>query len=257
MKNRIAAEQKSIETALAEIPQQEKYVKIKFARLRKVCNIPPEASVLDIGTAQGTFLIACGRMGYKCFGVEPWGQARRAAKELSKMMSVNLEIFDGTAEKLPFGNSSFDVVHANSVMEHVVDINASLTEIYRVLKVGGVFWFNSASCMCPLQNEISGFPFFAWYPQALKLKILYWAKSQMPQLIGNTEFPAIHWFTPWKARRLLNEHGFSMVYDRWDLRQENEGGCLCNAILPVIKSSMLTKIAADVLMPGCSYAAIK
>ncbi len=42
-------------------------------------------------------------------------------------------------KKLPFANDSFDVIIANSVLEHVVDIDTAISEIYRVLKPNGLF----------------------------------------------------------------------------------------------------------------------
>src|SRR5262249_48133121 len=162
----------------------------------------------------------------------------------------------GAAEDIPFDDEFFDIVHANSVIEHVADLDAALSEIFRVLKPGGVFWFSSGSSLCPRQNEISGFPLFGWYPNTLKLKIMHWTKEHKPELIGFTEFPAVNWFTPWKANRLLKNHGFRKVYDRWEIRGENEGGNIYKYMLKFIRVSRVTKFAADVLVLGCSYAAI-
>jgi hypothetical protein len=84
-----------------------------------------------------------------------------------------------------------------------------------------------------------------------------WAKRSRPELIAHTSQPAYHWFTPWKARRLLREAGFTRVLDRWDLRLPDEGGRRYRAALAVIRSSAVTKTIADVIVPTCSYAAIK
>jgi hypothetical protein len=53
---------------------------------------------------------------------------------------------------------------------------------------------------------------------------MHWVKDTKPHLVGYTRTPAINWLTPWKARALLQKHGFKQVYDRWNLRGENEGG---------------------------------
>ena len=67
----------------------------------------------------------------------------------------------------------------------------------------------------------------------------------------------LHWFTPWKARRMLRAEGFKAVYDRWDLRGEDEGGEAYRLALRLIRSGRLAKLAADVVVPECSYAATK
>ncbi len=252
-----ASEQKTIDEIITKMPQNIRYAKSKFQRLRRIVDFPDDASVLDIGAAHGVFVAVCQMLGYRSYGIEPWDDARSNAEHLSKYLSTPINIYKASSEDLPFNEGSFDIVHANVVLEHVLDLDATLAEIFRVLKPGGVFWFSSTSSMCPFQEEISGFPLFGWYPNSLKLKIMYWAKEHKPELIGNTEFPAIHWFTPWKANRVLKNHGFRKVYDRWDMRGENEGGNMYKFILKLIRMSKVNKVIADVLMGGCSYAAIK
>jgi len=172
-------------------------------------------------------------------------------------LGIPIHIVGGKAESLPYGPDTFDVIHAANVIEHVLDVEEVFKETYRILKPGGVFWFNSASAMCPIQQEIRGFPLFGWYPDSLKRRIMNWVKDNKPQLVGNTRTPAINWFTTSKACALLQKHGFRRVYDRWDLRGENEAGRLYRSALRVIRATKFSKALADVFVPGCSYAATK
>ena len=41
------------------------------------------------------------------------------------------------AQSIPYEDDNFDVVHASSVIEHVLDVEKSFQEIFRVLKPGG------------------------------------------------------------------------------------------------------------------------
>ena len=227
-----------------------------IARLRNLRSLD-SVRILDIGAAQGLFLIACAQKGYDVIGVEPNAGARDVAQTLAAEHGVNVQLVDGVAEKLPLPDESVDVVHAKSVIEHVDDADQAFREAYRVLRPGGVFWFNTASSMSPLQEEIRGFPAFGWYPDPLKRRVMDWAIAHKPELIGHTTRPAYHWFTPWKARRMLKNAGFSAVFDRWDLRRPNEGAAMHQRLLGVVRSSFVTKFIADVIVPGCSYAAIK
>jgi len=163
---------------------------------------------------------------------------------------------EGAAEAIPLGDASVDVVHARSVIEHVVNAQRSFEEAFRVLRPGGVFWFGTASSMCPRQDEIFGFPLFSWYPDPLKRRVMQWCNANRPELIGHG-VPAMHWFTPWKARRMLRKAGFSKVYDRWDLRLPSEGGRSYRLALRAIRQVPGARIAADVIVAGCSYAAVK
>jgi ubiquinone/menaquinone biosynthesis C-methylase UbiE len=160
------------------------------------------------------------------------------------------------AEKLPFADNSFDAVIADSVMEHVKDVECVMSEVFRVLKKDGVFYFSTASAMYPKQSEIRFFPFFGWYPQKMKVKIMNWAVKKKPSLVGYTVAPAINWFTPWKAERMLKNVGFKKVYGTWDVLREEEVGRK-KTILKFIRLHIFTKLVADVFVPGCLYIAIK
>lgn len=257
MAERKATEQRIFEECVNELPLKIKYAKAGLRRLRNIADFRDDADILDIGAAQGVFVAACQKLGFHASGIEPWAEARVNATRLSEDLHIPLNIVDGVAEKIPFNNETFDIIHANSVMEHVLDLDLALSEIFRVLRPGGIFWFSSASSMSPRQYEISGFPLFPWYPNPLKIKIMHWAKTYKPKLIGFTETPAIHWFTPWKAQRILKKHGFRKVYDRWDVKGEDEVGPIYRLLLKVIRLNSLTKVVADIFRPGCSYIALK
>jgi SAM-dependent methyltransferase len=146
---------------------------------------------------------------------------------------------------------------ATSVIEHVEDLQASLAEVHRVLRPGGIFWFNAASSMCPAQEELGRFPLFGWYPDRLKRRIMIWAKDHAPELVGHTRAPAMNWFTPGKARRELAGAGFVEVWDRWELRRLDEESGLRRLLFQLCRSSSILKLAGDVLVSGCSFAARK
>lgn len=252
-----ATEKRSIEEVVSDFPITWAWAEAVFARLGRIADVPSGARVLDVGAAAGGFVITATQLGYHCSGVEPFPEARQRAAELSQRLGIAIDIVDGRAEAIPFDESTFDIVHASSVMEHVADLDRAIAEVHRVLKPGGIFWFNSTSALCPAQDEIRGFPLFGWYPNPLKRRIMLWALDHKPHLIGDTDTPAMHWFTPWMARRLLRRHGFGRIYDRWDLRGLNEGGGAYRAALKVIRTTSATKLLADLFVSGSSYAAIK
>ncbi|TAM62526.1 SAM-dependent methyltransferase [bacterium] len=253
----LATEQRPLDVVLSLVPEAQRAARAMLGRIARIALLEPGSSIVDVGASQGLFVAACARMGYRAVGVEPWSDARAMAYEVAAHEGLVVEMLDGCAEALPLQSESIDVVRANSVIEHVTDVDAAFAEAFRVLKPGGVFWFATASSLCPRQGEIRGFPAFGWYPDPLKRHIMIWAKERRPDLIGGTAFPALHWFTPAKARRLLWRAGFVRVYDRWDLRLPSEGGRLYKLLLLAIRSSSLTKLLADLLVPCCSFAAIK
>lgn len=257
MPYQIASERLSFDETLERFPLHKKWAETKIARLKRITDIPQGAKILDIGAGTGIFLAACAGLGYRCEGIEPYREARLNAARLAGKMGVSVRITEASAEEIPFEDRTFDVVHASSVIEHVPDPEKAFKEIYRVLKPGGAFWFNAASSMCPAQNEIRAFPLFGWYPDELKRRIINWAKTRKPRLVGCTDTPAVNWFTTKRARALLERHGFRRVYDRWDLRMECEGGRIYALALRGIRASRVLRMLADVIIPDCGFAAIK
>ena len=52
----------------------------------------------------------------------------------------NISVKTIDIEKIPFGNETFDIVIANSMLYHVKDIDLALSEVKRVLKKDGLFY---------------------------------------------------------------------------------------------------------------------
>lgn len=92
-----------------------------------------EGSILDIGCATGIFLNEMRKIGWKCQGVEPDLTAVKYAKE-----RFGLDVFHGFLEDAKLPSNTYDVVTLWDVLEHVYDLNSTVSEIIRVLKPGGV-----------------------------------------------------------------------------------------------------------------------
>jgi len=91
------------------------------------------ASLLDLGCGDGssTMLVAERIGASKVYGIDLDEESIRSARErgvLAYRSDLN--------GKFPFENESLDVVFANQVIEHLIDIDNFVSEIYRVLKGG-------------------------------------------------------------------------------------------------------------------------
>jgi SAM-dependent methyltransferase len=109
--------------------------------------IPPAgASVLDIGSGVGSFVVACRKRGFHAFGIEPdrIGQGGRISSiQIARRRLENQVFAVGVGESLPFADRSFDLITLNQVMEHVAEQAAVLREALRVLKEGGAIYIAS------------------------------------------------------------------------------------------------------------------
>ena len=257
LKKHFATENRSLEWCLKEYPRIEKDATELIKSIKSKVSLDSNPRILEIGAAQGLFMIALKRLGYDCDGIEPLNQAHRVCRRLEHKFDQKVNLTKGVAETLYFKEGSFDVVIGRCVIERVKDVRKVLSEVYSVLKPGGCFYFLTASALCPKQNEIRFFPFFSWYPLIIKRQIMKWALKHKPSLIGYTHTPAVNWFTPWKAEKLLKAAGFKKTYDHWDLLTETNYGKIKRNLLKLIRSNKFLRVLADFRTPFCRYLAIK
>lgn len=96
-----------------------------------------EHPILDIGCGDGHFAAAVFRGGVDV-GIDV---TRAIVSEAARHGPYrHLAVADGTC--LPFANTSFRTVVSNCVIEHILDIEALISEVARILRPGGRFVFS-------------------------------------------------------------------------------------------------------------------
>jgi len=101
--------------------------------------------VLDIGSGTGFPLLEIAqRLGKTSvvYGIDPWQEVlNRAQLKISSYGIKNACLINGYAERLPFGNSFFDVIVSNNGINNVEDLNKTISECSRTGKKGAQFLF--------------------------------------------------------------------------------------------------------------------
>lgn len=99
----------------------------------------PGERALDIGAGMGPGAVLAASRGARVVAVEPTPFMRRvlAGRRRISRHGGRIEVSDGSAERLPVGDDSVDVVWAVNSMHHWVDPEVATDEIVRVLKSGG------------------------------------------------------------------------------------------------------------------------
>ena len=102
-------------------------------------NLQPGERILDIGSGPGLLIedlaTAIGPSGSIC-GIDVSAPfIALSQKRCAHLPQV--EIREGDATDIPYGNDQFDVAVSTQVYEYSEDVDGCLTELYRVLKSGG------------------------------------------------------------------------------------------------------------------------
>ncbi len=94
----------------------------------------PHDSLCDLGCDDGAWTMElaakCGRP--RVYGVEI--VASQAERARARGIEVSMSDLD---QPFPFADGQMEIVHANQVIEHVGDIDHFMSEIRRILRVGG------------------------------------------------------------------------------------------------------------------------
>ncbi len=112
----------------------EKAMKLNKENILRFAKPNSEAHFLDLGCDDGKWTMEmAGKLGTKnVFGIEIVEERARQAED----EGIKVKIAD-LAKELPLNDNSYDVIHANQVIEHVPDVDLFVSEIRRVLRPGG------------------------------------------------------------------------------------------------------------------------
>ena len=99
--------------------------------------------VLDLGCAGGFLAEALDERGARVTGIDPAEEAIRAARDHAAETGRDIAYDVGVGEDLPYTDMSFDAVASVDVLEHVQDLDKVLSEVARVLKPGGHFFYDT------------------------------------------------------------------------------------------------------------------
>lgn len=121
-------------------PPRFRYFRDALTRLGR---IPTELTLLDVGCGGGLLAEDFAALGCKVTGVDRSVPTLDAARVHALQGGLDIRYVEGDAARLPFDDGRFDVVCCCDMLEHVDDVGPVITEIARVLRPGGVFFFDT------------------------------------------------------------------------------------------------------------------
>ena len=101
-------------------------------------------SVIDVGCGGGLVSEAVARAGFSVTGFDISEASLGVARGHAALTpGLDLHYRSGSIYSIPLPDASTDAVIVSDVLEHLSDIPLALSEIFRVLKPGGVFVFDT------------------------------------------------------------------------------------------------------------------
>ena len=102
-----------------------------------------DKKALEVGSGGGILTEEIARMGFITTGIDPSEQSIITASNHAKTSGLDITYDKGVGEKLPYADNSFDAVFCCDVLEHVRDLPKVISEISRVLKPNGIFFYDT------------------------------------------------------------------------------------------------------------------
>jgi len=102
-----------------------------------------QVRLLDIGCGGGVLTEEFARMGCQTAGIDISPRSIAVAQAHANQSGLSIDYRTGEATNLPFEAGSFEAVSCCDMLEHVPDWKQVLVEAGRVLKPGGLFFFDT------------------------------------------------------------------------------------------------------------------
>jgi SAM-dependent methyltransferase len=120
-------------------------------------------ALLDVGSSTGYISDELARAGADVVGldIDVPGLAKAATT-----FGDRIGFLCGDGARMPFRDGTFDVVIFNQIYEHVVDPDAVVAEIHRVLRPGGVVYLGYTNRLVPVEPHYR-LPLLSWLPAGL------------------------------------------------------------------------------------------
>jgi 2-polyprenyl-6-hydroxyphenyl methylase / 3-demethylubiquinone-9 3-methyltransferase len=104
---------------------------------------PKGKTALEVGCGGGILTEEICKMGFTTTGIDPSEESLRTASNHAKEGGLSIQYDKGTGEHLPYGDHSYDCIFCCDVLEHVQDLPKVISEFSRVLKPGGILFYDT------------------------------------------------------------------------------------------------------------------
>ena len=172
-----------------------------------VTNINPQSgdNILDVGCGDGYYLHLLSHLGVpglRLTGTDYDKAGLQSAKRNLKNNKIKL-VWSDLMKKTPFKSNTFDKIVMSEVAEHLPDDIKGLSEIYRILKPGGIICLSVPNARYPL----------LWDPVNRILES-FWGTHVKSGFWAGLWNMHIRLYTPQRIEKVMKKAGFAILQVR-------------------------------------------
>jgi SAM-dependent methyltransferase len=145
--------------------------------LEQLVTNPLPRRLLDVGCHIGVMLEIAQERGWEAMGIEPSAWAAARAQERG------LKVINATLSNAHLASDSFDAVTLWDVVEHLTNPAADLSQVYRVLRPGGVVGVHTIDIESPLARIMG--PRWPWL---MEMHLYYFSPRSLGRMLEQIGF---------------------------------------------------------------------
>jgi len=179
-------------------------------------------AVLDVGCSWGplVFGAAFSQAVSEAYGIDieqdavALGKAVRESGLVCDYVAKKVELNASPAECIPYSDGKFDLVICHTVLEHVIDIETTVREMYRVLKPGGLLHIIAPNYLWPYEPHLRLYMF----PLGPKWLVKLFAKALRKEALSYVD--DLNFIHPFMMERVFRK--YNMDYKNNYLNKLND-----------------------------------
>jgi 2-polyprenyl-3-methyl-5-hydroxy-6-metoxy-1,4-benzoquinol methylase len=167
-------------------------------------------SLLEIGSGMGLVYGYLKKQGYDIYGIEPCDSGFdgyfAAAQQLFKIIGVDgSHCYPYVAKETEKLNKQFDIIFSNNVLEHIPELEESISSLRKILKPAGMMVHNTVNYYIPYEPHFKMvlFPFFPRLTEQFK-----------PSLKTSPLWNGLNFITTTKLRSICSSNDLNIEFKK-------------------------------------------
>lgn len=199
-----------VERSLQVHPEQRHWLAAHSKKIARMLNIGYTSQFVDLGCGEGYFTLPLSQQAARSIGVDFAAAALKVIQEQPRYNPQELHLMIASGERIPLANARVDRLLCNHTLEHVLDDDAVMQEMHRIVRPRGLVLIGVPLELSP-QIRLALFLRRLLFPRARQLQLERAEPGRLvPELVGHSSH--IRFYTLQALRHLLERNGFKVLH---------------------------------------------